>query len=87
MDYSSPFTIKQSGRDAFNTGVDINDCPINPRTNANAIHWWVDGWKEAESAAGERVSIMCNGTNCEARGGVGHSPECEREHAARLAGI
>lgn len=44
VDYATPFTVKQSGRDAFKLGISRNDCPIDRRTHAKAIHYWLEGW-------------------------------------------
>lgn len=75
MNYDTPFTIKQSGRDAFKCGDTINDCPVSERTQANAILWWEDGWKEQESRT-------CKGRNCSAVDGICHSDECIKDHDA-----
>ena len=34
----------RAGRKAFLRGVSNLDCPIDSRTNANAVHLWNDGW-------------------------------------------
>jgi len=73
MDYSSPFTIVESGVRAFNLGLPRSDCPVS-RTNMNGVCWWEKGWdKEAKKT--------CNGTNCNAkRRDDNHSSECIKEH-------
>jgi hypothetical protein len=99
MDYSTPFTIKQSGRDAFNDGVERGDCPISSRTCANGIHWWLDGWdeerndrllteiKKEEDEIISRNSRRCKGRDCGAIDGIGHSDECIAEHESHYAQI
>lgn len=78
MDYSTPSTITQSGRDAFNDGAKRGDCPISRRPCANGIYWWLSGWDEAREEA--ENTCTCKGGGCAAIDGVGHSDECEREH-------
>jgi len=73
MDYSTPSSIKDSGRRAFLAGVEKSECPIDRRSHANAIHWWGDGWDE-------EANKTCKGTNCTAKRGKGHSKECIEEH-------
>jgi hypothetical protein len=72
---SNPFTIKKLGRKAYRLGLKKSDCPISHRTNANGIHWWSQGWDEEEQAT------TCKGTKCSAKLGIGHSDDCEKEHA------
>ncbi len=44
--YDTPF---QWGKDCFNAGVKLEDCPISYRTSANKRLLWKQGWLE-ESA-------------------------------------
>lgn len=81
MDYSTPATVKQSGREAFKLGVKRSECPIERRTGANDIHHWLSGWDEEEKNA------ACFGKNCKAIRGVGHSEECLQEHTHTVNGI
>lgn len=48
MDYENPV---QSGRQAFDRGIKRHECPADPRTSANAIQWWLQGWDAAEKTA------------------------------------
>lgn len=47
--------------------------PSRPRSNANGVCWWNDGW-ESESKK------TCKGVKCSAKRGIGHSDECIKEH-------
>jgi len=81
MDYSTPVTIFQSGERAFKLGVAKDDCPIDSRTHANAIHWWNDGWDSAsEMDLSDAEWVVCKGENCHAVNGYNHSHECIAEH-------
>lgn len=44
MDYNNP---TQAGKDAFASGLKRHECPADPRTSANAVVWWQQGWDEA----------------------------------------
>lgn len=73
MDYSTPHTITESGAQAFRLGISKDECPVDPRSNANGVCWWNNGW-ETESKK------TCKGPKCSAKRGVGHSIECEKKH-------
>ncbi len=75
MDYSTPQTIIESGKNARKLGIKKSHCPISPRTVVNSIGWWDDGW-DAQN------KITCKGRNCTAVNGVGHSVECHDDHEA-----
>ena len=80
MDYSTPFTIRDSGARAFNLGIPKSECPISRRTCANGIHWWNNGWDE-------EAARTCAGANCNApRRGIGHSDECIKERDKCVSG-
>jgi len=80
VDYTSPATIKKSGFEAFNKGLDKSDCPISRRTHANGVQHWLSGWNEASSAS-------CKGVNCRAIDGRHHSAECLKERERAYSGI
>lgn len=78
MNYNNP---KRSGFDASLAGDEKSSCPMDPRTHANAICHWDDGFD-----AGER-SKKCNGieimpgdyTGCDMKTGqypMGDCPAC-----------
>ena len=76
MDYSSSESIKDAGRKAFSDGLELKDCPISRRTNANAIHYWNFGWHDEKNNT-------CKGKNCKSKKGIGHSDECKEEREAQ----
>lgn len=44
MDYDNP---TQAGKDAFASGLKRHECPADPRTSANAVEAWKQGWDAA----------------------------------------
>ena len=76
IDYNNPSSIVEAGRTAFLEGSSNLDCPISYRTDANAVCLWQRGWEKALRTSKD----ICNGENCEALRGVGHSQECARAH-------
>ena len=76
VNYYSPETIKESGREAFFNNIKLEDCPISPITHANAIHYWKFGWHDASNNS-------CKGENCRAIRGAGHSEQCVKEHESQ----
>jgi hypothetical protein len=80
MDYNSSESIKDAGRQAFNEGLKLSDCPISSRTHSNAVHYWNFGWHDASNN-------NCKGPKCKAVKGVGHSLECENMHNSQYLNI
>jgi len=59
MDYNDPI---RSGFDASLRGESKSSCPIDPRTHANTIHWWNDGFDAGERSKKCRgIEFHCSG--------------------------
>lgn len=72
--YDRPYTW---GMESFKKGIRLDQCPIDPRTHANARTAWMQGWEVS------RVTGICRGleigegdySGCDATGG--DCPNCK----------
>ena len=69
MDYSTPHTIQESGQRAFLRGIDINDNPVDGRTDANGKAHWENGWIKQSKIECKGIRLGDGYSGCTQTGG------------------